>query len=226
MSDDAAEEDRIKMVLPSGMTKRIDATWAAGTGVGGRTGSYANGTYPVFLFRRSDGSIDVTLADSMSPTLPDSGTHKRRIGFVIVESSANVQFVQYTHDPRVFMRNPVRPVESANPGTAAVLQTVSVPVGAKVGWIGTVMLQDSTPGGSNTELMVNSPDNVEITPTTSAFVAPYGSLDVANGRQTANFYGIQTDTSGRVRTKLSRSDADVLLRMITHGWIDDLGMMG
>ena len=226
-SDDANAEDRVLLKTTSTFIKQIDVAWASGGSPnGGRTGSLSDGTWNVWAFRRGTGETDYVLDKSLTPTLPDSGTHKRRIGSILVVSSAIVAFVQYSSNPMVFMRGPVRDVESTNPGTSAVLQTMSIPTGLKLGWIGSIMLNDSAPGGSNTELMVNSPDNAEVTPTTSAFVGPYASLDTANGRHTANFYGVQTDISARIRTKLSRSDADVLLRIITHGWIDNLGMHG
>lgn len=226
-SDDANAEDRVLLKTTAMHIKQLDAAWASGSGVnGGRIdGSIADGTWHVFAFRDgTDGSTQIGFSQSLTPTLPNSGTHKRRIGSFIRASAAIVAFMQNAHNPHKFTRGPVRDMESTNPGTSAILQTMSVPTGIKVGWIGTVFLNDAAPGGSNTELMVNSPDNAEITPTTSAFVAPYHTLDNANSRPTSNFDGVQTNTSGQVRMKLSRSDGDILLRAITHGWWDDLGV--
>lgn len=226
-SDDANAEDRVLLKTTAMHIKQLDVAWATGSGpAGGRIdGSIADGTWHVYAFRDgTDGSTQIGFSQSLTPTLPNSGTHKRRIGSFIRASAAIVAFVQNAHNPHKFTRGPVRDMESTNPGTSAILQTMSVPTGIKVGWIGTVFLNDAAPGGSNTELMVNSPDNADVTPTTSIFVAPYGSLDIANERASSNFDGVQTNTSGQVRMKLSRSDGDILLRAITHGWWDDFGV--
>jgi hypothetical protein len=226
-SDDANAEDRVLLKTTSVYIKQLDAAWASGSGVnGGRIdGSIADGTWHVFAFRDgTDGSTQIGFSQSLTPTLPKSGTHKRRIGSFLRESGAIVAFWQNAHNPHVFTRGPVRDLESTNPGTSAILQAMSIPTGVKLGWIGTLYLNDAAPGGSNTELMVSSPDNAATTPAATAFVAPYASLDDGNSRSASNIYGVQSDTSARVRLQLSRSDADILLRAITHGWIDDFGV--
>lgn len=226
-SDDANAEDRVTLKTTAMHVKQLDVAWANGSGTnGGRIdGAISDGTWHVYAFRDgTDGSTQIGFSKSLTPTLPNSGTHKRRIGSFLRESGVIVPFLQNAHNPHKFTRGPVRDMESTNPGTSAILQAMSVPTGIKVGWIGTVFLNDAAPGGSNTELMVNSPDNADVTPTTSIFVAPYGSLDIANERASSNFDGVQTNTSGQVRMKLSRSDGDILLRAITHGWWDDFGV--
>lgn len=80
--------------LTSGLTKRLDATWAVGTNQGGLdTGSKANSTwYHVWLIRRSDtGVVDVLFSTSVSsPTMPTNYDQKRRIGSIYVQSSGAI----------------------------------------------------------------------------------------------------------------------------------------
>lgn len=88
------------IILSSTITKRLDASWSVGTGNGGLdTGSKTNSTwYYVWLIRRSDtGVVDVLFSASpTTPTMPTNYNQKRRIGFVFVNSSGNIDpFVQF-----------------------------------------------------------------------------------------------------------------------------------
>ncbi|MCB1453270.1 MAG: hypothetical protein KDJ43_06465, partial [Rhizobiaceae bacterium] len=85
----------VLMVLSSAITKRLDASWAVGTGNGGLdTGSKANSTwYYVWLIRRSDtGVVDVLFSTSAtSPTMPTNYDQKRRLpGAIKTDGSGNI----------------------------------------------------------------------------------------------------------------------------------------
>lgn len=83
--------------LPSSMTKRLDASWAAGTNQGGLdTGAIANATYHLWLIKKdSDGSIDVLFSlSSSSPTMPSGYTAKCIIGRIIRTGGAIAAFKQ------------------------------------------------------------------------------------------------------------------------------------
>lgn len=72
-----------RMVLPSMLTKKLDAAWFAGHNQGGRdTGSIADGWWFVYLIKRSDtGQMDVLFSlSATAPTMPASYDLKRRIG--------------------------------------------------------------------------------------------------------------------------------------------------
>ena len=128
-SDNAAD-----MTLSSGLTKQIDAAWAAGTNAGGLdTGSVAANTfYYLWLIKNSStGAIDVLFSASASaPTMPTGYDLKRRIGAVRTDGSANIRpFTQVANDPDLFLlTTPVLDVSSAAIGTTSTAVTLtSVP---------------------------------------------------------------------------------------------------
>ena len=70
------------IVIPTVMTKRLDATWAAGTNQGGLdTGTIADNTYHLFVIRNpTTGVCDALFSANLaSPTMPSGFTQKRRI---------------------------------------------------------------------------------------------------------------------------------------------------
>lgn len=82
----------VLMTLASALTKRLDASWAVGTGNGGLdTGAVSNATYYVWLIQRSDtGVVDALFSlSSSSPTMPSNYDRKRRIGSFARLSATN-----------------------------------------------------------------------------------------------------------------------------------------
>lgn len=81
------------MVLPSAITKRIDANWAFGTNQGGLDiGSVAaSSTYYIWLIQRSDTLVtDVLFSlSNTSPTMPASYDRKRLVGRFYRETGVN-----------------------------------------------------------------------------------------------------------------------------------------
>lgn len=80
------------MVLTSAITKRIDASWAVGTGNGGLdTGAVGNNTYYIWLIQRSDtGVVDALFSlSSSAPTMPANYDRKRLLGRVIRSGGVN-----------------------------------------------------------------------------------------------------------------------------------------
>lgn len=78
--------------LGSSITKRLDATWAVGTGNGGLdTGAVANGTYYIWAIRRSDtGVVDVLFSlSNTSPTMPTDYDARCLIGTIIRDAGAS-----------------------------------------------------------------------------------------------------------------------------------------
>lgn len=147
------------LILASGITKRLDAAWAVGTGNGGLdTGSKAATTgYHVYLIRRtSDGVIDVLLSTSAtSPTLPSGWVAKRRIGSVMTNGSSNIRAFKQAggwFSYRDGAAAEAGPIALATP----VLQTISVPSGIKyeVSMLAITAHASSTPGW----VVVSDPD--------------------------------------------------------------------
>lgn len=119
--------------LTSGITKRLDASWAVGTNQGGLdTGAKANSTwYHVWLIRRSDtGVVDVLFSTSASsPTMPSNYDQKRRIGSVVTNGSGAIRpFVQ---DGDQFSMADVQILGGTTPPTSPTLLTVISPAGIR-----------------------------------------------------------------------------------------------
>ncbi|MBX5143242.1 hypothetical protein HJB79_31530 [Rhizobium lentis] len=127
-SDDATPQ---LMTLASGLTKRLDANWAAGTNQGMLdTGSIANGTQHIFLIKNpTTGVVDILASlSATSPTMPSGYTLKRRIGSILRESAAIVAFEQFGDK---FLRTPII-TRSNTAAFASALLDFQVPGGIKV----------------------------------------------------------------------------------------------
>lgn len=160
---------------------------------------------------------------TISPTMPANYTKRRRIGAIVREAGVIVAFSQ---DGDEFLRNAsVKDVEAGNPGTSAVLQTLSVPKGIKVKARVNVVPANSA-GAVDFSFYVSSPDQND----------EAGSVTVAPGVQTGSVFSaaggtqhggsqldVRTDTSGRIRTRATASDASCTLRIVTLGWVDQRG---
>lgn len=218
-SDDATDANRV-LLNPGALTKQLDAVWAAGNAAGGRISSESlvNGTWHVYAFRRSGGADDICFSQSLSPTLPDSGTNKRRIGSILRESAAIVGFVQ---DGDYFRRKSgAFDVNANNPGTSAVTRTLSVPTGINV-WASVNMQAEA--GGSPTICYLSDLAANDEVPTGGG--APLGTSSAEGSNQGFGSLVVRTNTSGQIRSRLSSSDASTDLRISTMGWTDSRGRM-
>lgn len=217
-SDDATDANRV-LLNPGAMTKQLDIAWAAGSAAGGRISSeaLANGTWHVYAFRRSGGTDDYCFSQSLTPTLPDGGTNKRRIGSILRESAAIVGFVQ---DGDYFRRKAsVLDVSANNPGIAAVLRTLSVPTGLKLFAIFNVSVTQSATTGRP---YFSDPDANDEAPSLTASPL-YNAGDNAISGGTGVELSIRTNTSAQVRSRCGGSDANVNLYVATLGWMDSRG---
>lgn len=215
------------MVLTTAITKRLDATWAVGTGNGGLdTGTIADGTYYVFLIQRSDtGVVDVLFSVNLNaPTLPSGYDRKRRIGGFVRASGTIRPFVQFGD---VFLyKTPFGSVDVTNPGTSAVSINISIPGGAAAAAIFNAAISNSSTTNFRTGVLFSSPDQTDQAPSetaapllslSSAFSGANGSFSVA-GR-----FEIPVDASGQIRYRVLLSDASVRLIVTTLGWVDRRG---
>lgn len=208
------------MRLTSSITKRLDAAWAVGTGQGGLdTGSIADTTYHVWVIHRTDTEVtDVLLSTSASsPTMPTSYTKKKRIGSIVRASAAILGFTQYGNE--FILKSPVLDVNSTNPGTSAVTNTLaSIPTGVKMQAIMNVMV---TNGTNNFVLYLSSLDSTDLAP--SATVAPLGQWHDSAGTETtaAGQVRVWTNTSAQIRSRISASGASDNFKIATVGWLDN-----
>lgn len=210
------------LTLAASITKRLDAAWSVGTNQGGLdTGAIADTTYHVWLIQRSDtGVVDVLFSTSASsPTMPTNYDRKRRIGSVVRASGAILAFTQVGDE--FLLTTPVLDVNATNPGTSAVLRTLSVPSGIKVQAMVNVHISQLTSGRS--VVYVSSPDQTDTAPSIGA--APGGLIapSVGSNDESIQFMRVRTNTSAQIRTRHSASGASDVIRIATQGWIDTRG---
>lgn len=193
----------VLMTLSSALTKRLDGSWAVGTGNGGLdTGAIANTTYHVWLIQRSDtGVVDALFSTSAtSPTMPTNYDRKRRIGSIIRSAGAILPFVQ-TVD--FFDLNPAIATGSIAATTSAGLATLTVPTGIKVR--AKISLVSARVGAN--QVYVSDPAKT------------HSVQDLAlNGNDRAGaLIECVTDTSGRVNIS---ANASFTVTYTTIGWTD------
>lgn len=213
----------VLMVLASALTKRLDASWAVGTGNGGLdTGSIANATYHVWLIQRSDtGVVDALFSTSASsPTMPTNYDRKRRIGSIVRTGGAIKAFVQ---DGDLFMwSTPVGDVSALDPGTSAVTRTLTLPTGVRIRAKVSYAMQASNTG---------MPGSLYLSDLSAADTA--ASISVMTGYQytvigsgllvVGGVAEVMTNTSAQIRSRIQFSDASTTIFINTLGWVDTRG---
>lgn len=207
------------MALASGITKRLDAAWAVGSGNGGLdTGSIANTTYHIHLIMRPDtGVVDVLFsASATAPTMPTNYTYRRRIGSIVRASAAIKSFYQVGDNFNWGVT--VQDVNATNPGTSAVTRTLTLPTGIVVE---AIVNFDAHAESTNFYGLFTALAVADTTPSASAFT--FNAAATGAGITALEQSGqarVLTNTSAQIRTRNSESGASDSLTLITMGWVD------
>jgi hypothetical protein len=213
------------MSLASAYTKTT-AAWAVGSGAGSLdTGAIAANTwYHVWLIKRTDTNVVDALVSlsATAPTMPASYTLKRRIGSMKTNGSS--QWIKFIQNGNLFVWDvSVSEFIAVNPGTAAVLRTLTVPTGVKV----LANMSILTAGAS---MSADYPGGVYLTDPSQTDTAASGSIFTVYGY--AGFAGqmnvtataqCMTNTSAQIRTRVEHSTAGTNVTGVTHGWVDQRG---
>ncbi len=211
-------DDGTTVITNSAITKRLDAAWAVGSGNGGLdTGTIANTTYYVWSIYRPDTGVSDVLfsASKTSPTMPTNYTKKKRIGSFIRSGGTILAFTQ--REKFFQYKDFVADISAANPGTSAVLRTLTVPP-STIALINITNQNGSSAGGVGNYVLVTSPDQTDAAPSGSNCTlsnAPDVNASIACAR-----IEVPTDSSSRIRTRNSSSGASDTLRVSTIGYID------
>jgi len=213
---EAADSTAVYMLRnSSALVKRIDASWAAGTGNGGMaTGSVGVSTwYHVHLIRKdSDGTVDAMFDTSVTAANKPAGyTYYRRIGSVLTDGSSNI-IGFYQIGDYFFWKVPVTDVNGATPAnTNAVTQTLTVPTGVVVRVI-----------FSGAVSWVSNSMHILFTELAGTDTAPSGSLfdavEAADALIGAYQVEIFTNTSAQIRWRTDSTAGTVYIN--TKGWLD------
>jgi len=212
----------VLMTLASGLTKRLDASWAVGTNQGGLdTGSIANTTYHVFLIMRSDtGVVDVLFSTSpTSPSMPTNYDYKRRIGSIVRSAGAILGFTQSGDQ---FLWNvSYSDWNATNPGTSTVNRALTVPTGIIVDALIVATVFDTGPLAATIGVLITS-----LSQTDTVASGTRHSLFALVSSGASDPYGdtasmaVRTDSSATIRTNVNASGANTVFRGQTVGFID------
>ena len=210
------------------MTKRLDATWSAGTNQGGLLNGTAvpkaiNSTYHCYkIYNPTTGVEDSAFLLGISGTAPDptsvlpSGFTKfERRGSISTDSNGNIR--QFTQTLKDFeYKTPTFDVGLTNQGTSAVPRTLSVPLGIKC------LAQISvlgTRGATVTSMLYSSLDSNDIAPIYAGTVPSSIFLGVNITELFFNGF-IKTNLSAQIRTRWSNSDVNTSNSISTIGYTD------
>ena len=208
--------------LATAITKRLDASWAVGTGEGGLfTGTIAINTwYHVFLIKKdSDGSIDAGFDTSVSAAnIPEGYTAYRRIGAVVAADPANI--IQFTQNGDEFLwKTPRVDLDTSAQGTSAILRSLSAPPDIKADAI--IIAAGRHRSITDAAVLITPVDVNDTAPTTLSLSQITG--DITWSISSVQFE-IRTNTSSQIRTRGNAADTD--LAITTLGWKDHRGRDG
>lgn len=199
--------------LVTGITKRVDANWAVGSGNGGRDGaSTPNGWWYVWLIMRSDtGVVEVLLSQSATaPTMPTNYTHKVRIAEFYRSSSVNKPFLQVGDD--FWFKTEVQD-DAASPSATAANVSLTVPPEKLLAHLAVAAVR--TNGSGLTYIRIHDPDLDDYAPSASNFtlmLAAESDRDASGGG-----LDVMTNSSGQVR-RISNTAFTGNIYIQTRGW--------
>lgn len=217
--------DGVDLSISSTFTKKIDATWASGSGNGGMANGVslsADTWYHVYLVELDAGGTDAGFdtATNAANLVATSGIASayRRIGSVLTDSSSNILGFTQFEDEFIF-DSQINNVNATALGTSRVLVTVTTPLGfetrAILGLIGKVINSNS-----NVEITLTHPNVTDVTPTQGiANNAGENSSD-NNGTWAAGTHIVRTNTSSQVAFRQSFNST---VYINTNGYYDPRG---
>lgn len=230
----AADRNNLsRIILPSALTKRLDANWAAGTNQGMRYSgaSIANTSYGIFAGSKA-GSADpdvyaypgmsepTALAAWQAETGGASYVNIRRVGAIIRAGGTILAFTQVGDEFRLVAEVVDRSSTALSSSWAQL--TLSVPIGLKlIALLGGFSSQNAA-GIIGTEMADGDQPS---TPTSIHYVA---ASTFASDYATFPSVPLLTDTSGRIRFRvyaISGSPTLTSHSIRTRGWIDRRGRL-
>ena len=219
------------MVLSSGLTKRLDASWAAGTGGGMLDGTEsvagtADGAtwYHLWLIKNpTTGAVDVLASESATaPTMPAGYTIKRRIGSIRT-GSGTPNIAQFTQRGDNFTLDDINAtIDTTNPGASAVTVTLFTPSGIVTEAVINASLTDNSPA-AQTYLLLTALDQTDATPGVANASLTTNVAGATVPQRTAGQFRVFTNTSSQIRYRLDASTTDTIVRINTVGWVDRRG---
>lgn len=213
------------LTLGSSLTKRLDASWAVGSGNGWLdTGSITNGTYHAHLIRRSDTGVVDSLASlsPSAPTMPANYDSFRRIGSFKRVAGVIWPFRQ---DGDLFNLQTAVSVHNSGSAVGSALWDAGVPSGINVRPFFHYLLQVGTTANSNVSMLMGSAASGGVTMTVA------GTFTVGSGAFDANASTVPpifvTNTSAQIYMAVVIFGGALQSAIINlGGWIDRRGQDG
>ncbi len=207
-----------KMLLSSTMTKRIDASWAAGTGNGGLfSGTVANHTwYYCFIIRKdSDGSIDAGFDTSVTAAnIPSGYTAYRRVGAFRTDSSANI-IGFHQHGIEFWYDLQIAAYKATNPGTSSVTVTLNDVMPSSEAILNVALTADNVL--STRVYLVVQPTWGTTSPSSSIFLL---TAHQNNPTTSSCQIRVPVDSSREIKYQVSFSASETKVGMTILGWVD------
>jgi hypothetical protein len=207
-------DDGSGMASLSALTKRLDATWAAGTNQGGLfTGSKANSTwYHCFaIYNPTSGLIDCGFDTSVTAAnIPSGYTKYYLIESIKTDGSGNILAFNMNGNTMTWVARPLDISISPPVSTAKIDYTMSIPLGRQV----MVNLGGNCTSSSGTQrcLFILSPLQSSITPTGTDCDA--SSENSINGNIAAN---VLSNTSSQI-SMIANFSSDFQIKIRTRSW--------
>jgi hypothetical protein len=203
--------------VATALTKRLDASWVAGTNQGGLdTGSKANSTwyhcYTIYNPTTLISDFLFSTGATVPTSLPSGYTKYRRVGSIRTDSSGNIlPFSQLGN--KFFMRT----MEVANatpPNTSRFSLVTTIPTGIILEWFGSIY-QSYSGGGGAVQSIFSSLASADITPTTTNL-----DNEASDGSTYTNVWNdsIITNTSAQIGLRFNATSPRY--SVTTRGWID------
>ena len=214
-----SDDDTTDIILPSAITKQLDAAWAAGNNQGCLdTGSKANNTWYYRWVISKDNGLDPDILFSTSrssPTMPPGYTKKRLLnGAVRTDGSANNRGIVQVGNLFLF-KTQIEDILLAGIPTSGTLGVVTCPPDT-MAMINLTARSISTRGS----VIVSSPYADDQAPgaddTTGSGIKTLAWR--ANAVYVSTEFEVLVNTSSQVRYR--REGADVNLSFVTKGWME------
>ena len=201
--------------LTSNMTKRLDASWAAGNGNGGLfSGSIAATTWYYIVLIKNDitGAVDWGFDTSAAAANKPAGWTAYAILNAVVTSSSSKILPFYNDGNKMTLKTPTA-YHANDPGTNAVLVTVTCPPSHEA--MVTFSMQNDSAATISAGLLT-SPNAADIAPTHTTI---YSLVTSSASRGASADYVKRTDSSSRLRYRLQGSTPHIDVYIFSLGWI-------
>lgn len=214
-----SSDDLDDILLTAALTKRLDASWAVGTGNGGmQSGSSksSNQTIAIYQIKRSDTAVVDAIAVPVGTALalPTNYDRSRRIGYVRTDGSGNIR--AFTQDGDEFRYTTPVAADVADSGlsTSSSSKTLSVPPSTRA------RFRAYGSNASAWSILLRPLTETDAAPNTATGLV---SLAGAAGEGDAGHFEMPVNASSQIGARASA--ASTTINIATSGWIDTRGRL-